>query len=311
MLRFVQRRLAHFQSVHFQAAHFQAHLQSVLIAAMLAGSPLAARAAESYDNCAGTVASLPATIGTSGVWCMKSDLSTAMSSGVAISITANNVTLDCNGFRLGGLAAGTSTGATGIAALGRANVTVRNCIVRGFYDGVYLGGGSGNVVEDNRFDSNTRSGVRIDGDSYVIRRNLIMQTGLSTVTSTAYGVFAPGAAGLIEANFISGVAGNSTMFSFANAVGIASGGSYSVVRGNDVTGVYSAGESAVVGIDSSGAKSKLLNNTVSALHSPTGTRRGLNCTGAPTTVAAGNTISDASSTPDYVYACLDSGNVVH
>ncbi|QSX79070.1 right-handed parallel beta-helix repeat-containing protein [Agrilutibacter solisilvae] len=286
--------------------------RAVLLAAIaLAVLPHAARAAESYDNCAGTVTSLPASIGASGVWCMKSDLSTAMTSGVAVTITANNVTLDCNHFRLGGLAAGLTTMAVGIQASGRSNVTLRHCNVRGFLYGAQLNGGSGNLIEDNRFDNSTYVGISVSGDSFTIRRNMVMQTGLTPHYDYVRGILSSGSAGVIEQNLVSGVAPNTQVYSFGAGTGIDVGSSYTVVRQNDVTGVYSGTDSGVIGIAGSGAKGKLLGNTVSALNSPSGTRRGLNCTGAPSTVAVGNVISDASSS-NAIYACLDGGhNVEH
>src|SRR5690606_14995164 len=77
---------------------------AVLILAGLA-SVLPARAADDYDACAGFIDSVPATITSQGVWCLRKDLSTAIASGSAITIATNNVTIDCNGFKLGGLAA--------------------------------------------------------------------------------------------------------------------------------------------------------------------------------------------------------------
>ena len=47
----------------------------------------------------------------------------------ALQVTSNNVTLDCNHFKLGGLPAGAGTLAIGIASY-RDNVTVRHCHVR-------------------------------------------------------------------------------------------------------------------------------------------------------------------------------------
>src|SRR5688572_11288780 len=82
----------------------------------LAGHRQLALAARSYDTCTGYVESLPATIGSPGQWCLRRDLSTAQTSGAAITVAANNVTLDCNDFKLGGLSAGLDTLAHGMAA---------------------------------------------------------------------------------------------------------------------------------------------------------------------------------------------------
>src|SRR5690242_4309124 len=106
------------------------HIAASLL--FLAGAllvPAAAAAAESYDNCSNTISSLPAVIATQGTWCLKGDLSTAITSGTAITINTNNVTIDCNNFKLGGLAAGAGTSTYGIFASNRLNATVRHCNV--------------------------------------------------------------------------------------------------------------------------------------------------------------------------------------
>ena len=144
-----------------------------------------AHSAQSYDNCTGFITSLPAVISTQGTWCLKQDLTTAINHGEAITISANNVTLDCNDFRLGGLAAGLGTTAYGIYAYGRVNATVRHCNIRGFYDGLNLAGpgSGGHVVEDNRFDGNTVVALHVEGDGSVVQRNQIFDTGGSTAST--------------------------------------------------------------------------------------------------------------------------------
>src|SRR5687768_7416536 len=70
-----------------------------------------AYAAESYDYCPRVISSLPATISTQGTWCLKSNLSTGITTGNAITIATNNVTIDCNDYKLGRLPAGDATNA--------------------------------------------------------------------------------------------------------------------------------------------------------------------------------------------------------
>ena len=72
----------------------------------MAGAPHVAQAAESYDSCKGFITSLPVSISTPGTWCLKQDLATSLASGNAVTILANDVTLDCNGFKIDGTAAG-------------------------------------------------------------------------------------------------------------------------------------------------------------------------------------------------------------
>jgi hypothetical protein len=221
----------------------------LLTLTLLLSAPLAARAAESYDNCTGFITSVPTVINTQGTWCMKSDLATAITSGNAITINNNNVTVDCNDFKLGGLAAGISTSTNGIFAFNRSNFTVRHCSIRGFYVGVELGGasGGGHAIEDNRFDSNTFIAIDIQGDGSVVRRNLVSNSGGSTNNVNAYGIATSGSANVLD-NSVSGViaasGGNgsaSGIATFLDAEG--------QVSGNGVRGVIKDGTGVATGIE--------------------------------------------------------------
>ena len=210
---------------------------------------MSARAAESYDNCTGFITSLPATIATQGTWCFKQDLATAITTGTAIAVNTSNVTIDCNGYKLGGLAAGVGTAAYGIYASGRQNLTVRHCNVRGFYVGVDLIGstGGGHLVEDNQFDGNTYFGILVDGSGSVVRRNRVFDTGGSTNgVFDAVGIYALKNVDVVD-NLVSGVAapagGN------GNAFGIDSNAlSGSRIQGNGVREVVGDGTGHGYGI---------------------------------------------------------------
>ena len=99
----------------------------VLLALVLA----AFQARAETVNCT-PITTLPAVITVQGVYCFKGNLATAMASGNAIDIQTNNVVLDLNGFKLGGLSAGLGTNTFGIYALDRQNITIRNGTIRGF-----------------------------------------------------------------------------------------------------------------------------------------------------------------------------------
>ena len=226
----------------------------------LAAGPV--RAAEDYDNCTGFITSLPASITTQGVWCLDRNLNTAISSGTAIFIATNNVTLDCNDFKVGGLAAGAASTANGIAASSRQNITIRNCNVRGFEDGISLDGG-GHVVEDNRLDSNLRRGIQVfdvDGKS-VVRRNLVSDTGGQTGGAIAIGIFAVG--DVID-NTVAGVhaeAPSTTVY----GIQLNGGALGFEIRGNTVRGVVANSdpdglEGLAVGIDLIGVGHTLAGN---------------------------------------------------
>ena len=119
-------------------------------------------AADETTLCNFYVRSVPYTITTQGHYCFDRNLSTAMTSGNAITINADYVVLDLNHFKLGGGAAGEATEAYGVVVLDRRNVVVRNGIVRGFYVGISLHGMS-SVVENNILDGNLLAGIFLGG----------------------------------------------------------------------------------------------------------------------------------------------------
>ena len=174
----------------------------VIALATLAAAP-AAFAAESYDNCTGVVSSLPATIATQGTWCLTADLGTAMTSGHAITIAAPNVTIDCNHFKIGGLAAGPASLAVGIYT-DKHNATVRNCSIRGFHIGVNLKGDRG-LVEDSRLDNNLYYGVLTSGEDHIVRDNVLIDTGGAPDMKWAYAIRAVGSGARVLENSIHGV----------------------------------------------------------------------------------------------------------
>src|SRR5690348_7679036 len=96
---------------------------SVSIAIVVMAAP--ASAAESYDSCTGFIDAVPTVITTEGTWCLRHDIGTAASNIHAIDIQNHNVTIDCNDFKLGNVAAGTGTQSIGIYANAVSNITVR------------------------------------------------------------------------------------------------------------------------------------------------------------------------------------------
>ncbi|WP_167285321.1 right-handed parallel beta-helix repeat-containing protein [Marilutibacter alkalisoli] len=173
-------------------------------------------------------------------------MSTSMTSGDAITINTNNVTLDCNHFKIGGLAAGTGTVTNGVRAASRFNATVRNCNIRGFYRGVYLNAGGGHLVENSSFDGNTLYGIYVISSNSTIRNNLVIDTGGSTAsTSLAAGIFAAFGVDIIN-NTVNGVAPTGTDTS---AIGINTdfNGSGSI-SGNRVRGLAPTGAGVPYGI---------------------------------------------------------------
>lgn len=276
--------------------------------ALLALSPSGVHAAESYDNCNGFIDSVPVTISRQGVWCLRKDVSTAITSGSAITIVANNVTLDCNDFKVGGFAAGVGTSTNGVSANNRLNVTVRHCNIRGFLRGASLIGnsGGGHVVEDNRFEGNTQAGIAVEGDGSTIRRNEVRGTGTSTsLTGSAVGISARSGVDIID-NTVSGVAptplsGNATAYGILNhSIEPAS------ITGNRVRGLVPVGTGMAYGIynDDSG-RIILRENDVARGGNLDGV--GIQCYSAQST-ARDNVVSGFSAP---IVNCLSDGDTIN
>jgi hypothetical protein len=210
-------------------------IQWLPVACVLLFAP-GARAAQSYDSCDYFITSLPAVANAQGTWCLRQDLSTAIASGSAIAVTANNVTLDCNQFKLGGLPAGAGTQAIGIASY-RDNVTVRNCHVRGFRIG-FSGSSTetGQLIEDNRFQGNTAVGIDVGGERSIVRRNLVLDTGGSATGIAIFAGISSGGGVDVLDNTIDGVEADT---SGHDAVGllVAGPGAGGMVKGNRVRNV--------------------------------------------------------------------------
>jgi hypothetical protein len=256
----------------------------LLVLACLGLAPPPARAAASYDNCAGFIDSLPATITKQGVWCLRKDLSTAMSSGVAIGIAANNVTIDCNDFKIGGLAAGQGSQTWGVYADGRLNATVRNCSIRGFYAGLVLWGGGGHLVENNRFDNNLLTAIMVrngSATSNLVQHNRVYDTG--GAPSSTSGIEAE--ADLIE-NTVTGV------FSSAvggDATGIAAYGPGTEARGNRVRELVPGSGGSARALRARVTRITLVKNRLS--NDPAQPGVGVDAYNASDTICIGNTIT--------------------
>ena len=209
---------------------------STLALLALAIASASAPAHAETTNCT-PITSLPYTITVQGVYCFTDNLATAITSGNAITIATNNVTLDMNGFKLGGLAAGLGTFANGIYANQQQNITIRNGIVRGFNRGISLDDtvpyttSQGHLVEDVLADQNTFVGIAVYGLGCVLRRNQVVATGGTTINSIAYGIYAAGPGNDVLNNRVAGTAETVNTFGIYVAVGAGT-----VVEGNRVSG---------------------------------------------------------------------------
>ena len=220
--------------------------------------PAVAGAAQSYDNCTGFVDTVPATLTTPGTWCLRQNLSTPMSSGTAIVLASDDITLDCNGFRLSGLAAGFKSDATGIglgsaSPLGRRNAVIRHCRVQGFQVGIHLWG-SGHVIERNTVNDSLGVGIAVRSEDAIniVRDNHVIDSG-ARPRCCPYegGGISSSGGGLIENNTVSGVASPGNPEFQAFGIRIAWGGG--LARNNAITGLVPGAAAWASGFRPSGA----------------------------------------------------------
>ncbi|HVC37821.1 MAG TPA: hypothetical protein VNF46_05405 [Gammaproteobacteria bacterium] len=224
-----------------------ARLTLALLMAMLATSIQA-----ETINCT-PITALPATITAQGIYCLTHKLGTSQTSGTAITINANNVTLDLNGWKVDGGSAGTGTSAYGIFS-NSDNVTIKNGIVRGFSVAIYLAG-TGDVVQDVLVDSNLYVGIWTAGPGAKIEHNQVVNTGNSpTTNNSTWALAIEGNTSTVINNTVSGVTPNGSGF----ADGIQTGGTRSTVRDNTVSNT-AGGTSYGIVVDDGIA----VNNTVS------------------------------------------------
>lgn len=128
---------------------------------------------------------VPITISAPGVYCLKANKNTNITSGNAITINANNVVLDLNGFRLNGSASGKSVLTNGIFSQNLSNITIKNGTIEGYGVGIFLAAGlpsaaKGYVVEEIRAFGNFFLGMEVQGLGAIIRNNHVLVTGGST-----------------------------------------------------------------------------------------------------------------------------------
>lgn len=182
---------------------------TLVIASIIGGISNSNQANAEVTQCV-EVTALPATISAPGVYCLKKNLGTNITSGAAVTITANNVTFEMNGYRLGGATAGLGTTAVGVESDGRKNIIIRNGAIRGFFRGIFLDGNtstsSGHIVEDMLMDGNRNAGIFVTGRNTTIRNNKVTNTGPGDFAAGAFGIYSFRSSGVdITNNIVSGL----------------------------------------------------------------------------------------------------------
>jgi parallel beta-helix repeat protein len=276
----------------------------LLLAALIALGGLVAMPAhaETFHTCGTVINSLPAVISTQGVYCLTKDLTTSITSGYAVDIQTNNVTIDCNGYKIGGLAGGVGSTAVGVrASATRLNIVVRNCGIRGYFYGISLEGGAGHMIEDNRLDNNLVSGIQVGGDNNRVQRNRVYDTGGAPGMDSSSGISA--SADVID-NTVAGVFATGTD-TFPR--GIVMNGAGTDARGNLVRDLAVAGAGLATAIQAQANAITVDGNRVSL--PAAGSGWALYGNGATDTFCIGNTIANFSSP---IVNCDDvGGNASH
>lgn len=152
---------------------------------------------------------LPYVISNEGVYCFTGNLETSMTSGEAITIEVDDVTIDLNGWMLDGSSAGVDSETRGVFAYMRKNITIKNGTIRGFFAGVILQDYAptevsvGHIVEDMRIENSYFLGMYIMGNDIVARQNQVFVVGSSH--SYASGIILNGPRCQAIDNYISGI----------------------------------------------------------------------------------------------------------
>lgn len=163
------------------------------------------------------IRSLPLTINTSGSYVVIRDLQ--YSSGTGITVNADNVTIDLNGFTLDGV----SGAGNGVYAGGRANLTIKNGVLRRWAYGIYnddagADGGSFRDLQlaDNAYGIALGRGGRLDAS--VVHSNALGAVsyfgGGTSITNSTFAdnttsIFLQSSNHLVESNHI-GIAAGAT-----------------------------------------------------------------------------------------------------
>jgi len=138
-----------------------------------------------------TITKLPYVIKKPGVYVLAKNLTTPLTSGAAIVVNADGVTIDMKGFGIRYVPAtpGVATVATGIYCEGFSHLTIRNGCVEGFSWGIRVTSDPMAVIEDITLRTTRTHGIFLMSHAAVIRRCSVLDT---TNSSSVVGISALG-----------------------------------------------------------------------------------------------------------------------
>ncbi len=189
---------------------------------------VAARCGSAFaETLNGTViTSLPAVISTSGLYILQQDFSLPVSSGAAIVVAADNVTIDMNGHFITNTAAAPNR-SIAILAKDRDNVTVRNGKVANFFSGVFINSTNnetgGHIVENMEIVLPYGIGIQLSGKGVVAKRNRILGAGGPSFSGCA-GVIGIGMRDAVGVNVHANQVALNPLIQTTPTIGIIAGG---------------------------------------------------------------------------------------
>lgn len=238
------------------------------------GLVFASSAMAKTNDCTPIIA-VPYVIVSSGTYCLTRDITAEMATSAAVTITANDVVLDMNGYALDNSTAGSATDAAGIAMSGAQRITVRNGTLRGFAYGIN-GGAAGGVIENMLIVGSTKWGMYVVTDNLLVRNNRILKTGGSPTFGMSIGIWVAGPNARVLNNEVTDV---KHVQAVGVAWGIAVGGNNAVIAGNRVskvgtgcTGCQSHGIYAA-GVTNATIKDNTVSDTQYGIYMANGTAR--------------------------------------
>ena len=233
----------------------RAVLSGIALAVLAASSPVAAPARAEATACQ-VLDTLPVTITQPGRYCLDRDFVQDFGYETPIAIHADDVVIDCNGHRLKHANAG-NTGSAIHGPNEREHVTIRDCVLEGWYTAIFLQastdpGANGNRIEGNTVLRSRVAGIYVIGSNNLIARNRVSQN-TADYGGVAYGIYVysmnyDGVGNTIRDNIVSDFkpvspTGNTSV----TAIGV-SNLRNTEVSGNVISGIYSTGEYGVIAI---------------------------------------------------------------
>jgi hypothetical protein len=128
-----------------------------------------------------SIAAVPFTITSAGSYCLASSMTTNITTGAAIEVAADDVTLDLGGFTLEGIGGGRSL-ANGIHSMNRRAIVVRNGTVKGFLIGILIDADSVVASRDHIVEKVTvrdcyYEGIQMEGSAMILRDSVVKDIG--------------------------------------------------------------------------------------------------------------------------------------